>query len=201
MVMLSIKNPPFYDEDDDRGDAIVFSFYNSTRLAKNLFHAQIALFSHRKRLPLMWQPLSSANQPCSMLRTIVLTILPSARPLTFGISMPMTLPMSFGDEAPVFSTASLTRTRISSSESCAGRYGMSTSISALLELLDGVLAHLGFLADDADDVLIAELFVAAIDLGLTDGTAHETDDRQAVLIVALHGFFHISCKLFLDRHD
>lgn len=73
--------------------------------------------------------------------------------------------------------------------------------AALLELLDGVLAHFDFLADDADDVLIAELFVAAIDLGLTDGTAHEADDRQAVLIVALHGFFHISCKLFLDRHD
>ena len=43
--------------------------------------------------------------------------------------------------------------------------------------------------------------MAAIDLGLADGAAHEADDRQAVLIVALHGFFHISCELFFDRHD
>ena len=65
--------------------------------------------------------------------------------LTFGISMPMTLPVSFGVEAPVFSTASLTSARICCFEVLPSGIGMKhidlglrlgdeVSAGALLEL-------------------------------------------------------------------
>ena len=54
--------------------------------------------------------------------TILLTVAPSARPLTFGISSAITLPMSLRFCAPTFSIISLAIFLISPSESCSGRY-------------------------------------------------------------------------------
>ena len=50
-----------------------------------------------------------------------LTRLPSARPWTWGMTIAMTLPMSFGEVAPDSATASATSALSSSSEICSGR--------------------------------------------------------------------------------
>ncbi len=59
-------------------------------------------------------------QGVSISFTAALTRFPSARPLTFGITRLMTLPISCGEEAPDSATASPTIARSSSSESCSG---------------------------------------------------------------------------------
>ena len=61
--------------------------------------------------------------------TAALTRLPSARPLTFGITSAMTLPISFGELAPDSATASPTIAPRSSSESCSGMYDAISSAS------------------------------------------------------------------------
>ena len=53
--------------------------------------------------------------------TTALTRLPSARPCTRGMTIDMTLPISFGEAAPVSATTSPTIAWSSSSESCSGR--------------------------------------------------------------------------------
>ena len=56
-------------------------------------------------------------------RTSAATTPPSARPLTWGWTTPITLPIAFmpSPAAPVCSTAAVTSATISSSESCSGR--------------------------------------------------------------------------------
>lgn len=63
-------------------------------------------------------------------RTAALTALPSARPLTFGISKAITLPMSFALVAPASLIASATRSFNSASVNCWGKYGRSVAISS-----------------------------------------------------------------------
>ena len=57
----------------------------------------------------------------SFSRTAALTRLPSARPATFGITAPITLPIAAWSEAPLAAIASSTSRSSSSSESSAGR--------------------------------------------------------------------------------
>ena len=54
-------------------------------------------------------------------RTAALTRFPSARPSTFGMTMPMTFPISFGSETPASETAPSTIFASSSSLISAGR--------------------------------------------------------------------------------
>src|SRR6185503_10749905 len=68
-------------------------------------------------------------QGVSISFTAALTRLPSARPFTCGITRPMTLPISCGDDAPDSATALPTISLSSWSDSCSGRYEEITSAS------------------------------------------------------------------------
>ena len=57
----------------------------------------------------------------SNLRTIAEILLPSARPAICLLAIPITLPISFIDVAPVWAMMFFTSASISSSESCFGR--------------------------------------------------------------------------------
>src|SRR4029079_12234586 len=69
------------------------------------------------------------SQGVSISLTVALTRFPSARPFTCGITRPMTLPISCGEEAPDSATAFPTISRSSSSDICSGRYEEITSAS------------------------------------------------------------------------
>src|SRR6185503_6994440 len=68
-------------------------------------------------------------QGVSISFTAALTRFPSARPFTCGITRPMTLPISCGEDAPDSATTLPTISLSSSSESCSGRYDEITSAS------------------------------------------------------------------------
>ena len=68
--------------------------------------------------------------------------------------------------------------------------------AALPEFLNGITAHFYFFADNRDYIFLAE-FLLPINLLLADSTAHHTDNGQTFLFLILHGFFHVSSKLFL----
>ena len=78
---------------------------------------------------MIWLPrrasMAERYSPCATLAspsfTRPLTSLPSARPLTLGMSWLMTRPMSRGELAPLATMASSTSARTSSSPSCSGR--------------------------------------------------------------------------------
>src|SRR6185503_4685604 len=73
-------------------------------------------------------PSSRVSHPClpSSSRAIALIVLPSARPLNWGRTLPITAPIWVAPPA----IAALTAARSSSSLTCAGRYFSSAAASA-----------------------------------------------------------------------
>ena len=137
--------------------------------------------------------------------TAALTRLPSARPCTFGMTSPITLPISLGEVAPDSATASPTIASSSSSESCAGRYeaidlglallGLGRSVAAPVAVgLGGLEAALALALQHLD-------FLAAVLLGGLLELGHDQAERvHALALARLHGVLHVALDLLEHGH-
>ena len=130
---------------------------------------------------------------------------PSARPPTFGITSFITLPMSFGDEAPASAIASATMAlqllvgqlgrEVAGDQLGLGLLAGDQVVAAgLAELLRGVEPALALAAQDAHLVVVA-LLRRLLQLG-----QHETQPADAISLTGAHRRSEILLHLVGQRH-
>ena len=135
----------------------------------------------------------------------------SARPASFGLSTPITLPMSCGPAAPVAATAACTSAAISASDSCCRHIGGQASPARpfpcrpdrcdqpasnwLIESLR-CLIILSMTA-----VIAASSSVdALVDFALLDRGEQQADRAETLGLTCAHGGFHVVGDLVFETH-
>ncbi len=134
----------------------------------------------------------------------------SVRPWTFGFSTPMTLPMSFIEDAPDAAIASLIMAVKFGIADLGGQVGgedgdlggfLRHQVRAVagLELGDGFLALLDHLVDDREHLGVVELD-ALVDLALLDAGLEHADAGEAVFLARPHRRLHVFGDAGLEAH-
>ena len=134
-----------------------------------------------------------ASHPCllSSSRAMALIVPPSARPLNWGRTFPITAPICFAPPA----IAAFTAARSSSSLTCAGRY-FSSAAASLVSLsarslrlplvvhLDRFAPALDRLAEDVDHVCVGGI-ASQLDLLVLDLREDRAEQERAGLVLGL----------------